>query len=267
MSDTPDILKRIIARKSEEIVENSSAISLSAIKDKASSAPVPRDFVGNIRVKLKSGKPAIIAEIKKASPSKGILREDFSPGDIAKSYAKAGAACLSILTDVDYFQGANQHLIEARNACDLPVIRKDFIIDEYQIYEARVIGADCILLITAVLNDKKLHELSNLALSLQMAVLVEVHNKDELIKALKLNLPLLGINNRDLHSFNTNLKTSIELLEFIPDDKIVVTESGILNKEDVKLMQDNSINTFLVGEAFMRAKDPGQKLKRLFGEI
>lgn len=267
MPNTPDILKIIVARKQQEVISNAAEISLSKMQERSANAPILRDFVGAIERKLKAKKPAIIAEIKKASPSKGVLRENFFPSDIAKSYAKAGAACLSVLTDVDYFQGANQYLVEARESCDLPVIRKDFIIDPYQVYEARAIGADCILLIAAILEDNVLQNLSRLATDLKMAVLVEVHNEHELVKALKLDLPLLGINNRNLHDFTTRLQTSIELLELIPSGKIVVTESGILNTENVSLMQDHQINSFLVGEAFMRAEDPGQQLTKLFGEI
>jgi len=265
MIATPDILKKIIARKQQEIDEKLPTIE--EIKHKAYTAPPARDFIGSIKRKLAAGKPAIIAEIKKASPSKGVLREIFSPPEIAASYAKAGAACLSVLTDVDFFQGSSKYLVQARAACELPVLCKDFIIDPLQVYEARAIGADCILLIAATLDFVVLKALADLAHELQMAVLIEVHNMDELKEVLPLDLPLIGINNRDLHSFATDLETSITLSKMIPDDKIIITESGILKSADVKLMQGNNINTFLVGEAFMRAPDPGARLTELFGRL
>jgi indole-3-glycerol phosphate synthase len=213
---------------------------------------------------LANGQAAVIAEIKKASPSKGVLREDFRPAQIAQSYASGGAACLSVLTDADYFQGHEDYLQQAREACDLPVIRKDFIIDPYQVYEARAINADCILLIVAALEDERMRELSELAHELGMDVLVEVHDAEELQRALKLNIPLMGINNRNLRTFETSLDTTLDLLDSIPDDRIVVTESGIHTAEDVVLMRNNQVNTFLVGEAFMRADEPGEKLSELF---
>jgi len=267
MPDTPDILKKIIERKNAEITECINSVSLTELKQKAWDAPATRGFTAAIRNTIAANKPAVIAEIKKASPSKGVLRENFDPGQIAKSYQKAGASCLSVLTDVDFFQGANSYLIEARTACKLPVIRKDFIIDPYQVYEARAIGADCILLIAAALDFTVLKELSDLARGLEMDILVEIHNRDELMEVLPLDLSLIGINNRDLHSFETRLETSLELLDIIPDDRIVVTESGILEPKDVRLMRKNNINAFLVGEAFMRAEDPGSRLTELFGEI
>ena len=264
MSDTPDILKKIIARKQEEIATRSRMILLYELESRVADASPVRGFVDSIRDKLSAGQSAVIAEIKKASPSKGVLREHFVPAEIAKSYAAAGAACLSVLTDIDFFQGSDEYLQQARGACELPVIRKDFIIDPYQVVEARVMGADCILLIVAVLEDEQMQTLCSLATKLGMDVLVEVHDAEELQRALKLNIPLLGINNRNLRTFETSLNTTIELLEQIPEDRIVVTESGIHSKADVELMRQHQVNTFLVGEAFMREQDPGQKLKELF---
>ncbi len=264
MNDTPDILKKIIARKHEEIDERSAKVSIEDLKQRIEMASPPRGFVNAIRTKLANDQAAVIAEIKKASPSKGVLREDFQPAQIAKSYEKGGAACLSILTDADYFQGHEDYLQQAREACELPVIRKDFIVDPYQVYEARAINADCILLIVAALEDERMRELSELAHELGMDVLVEVHDAEELQRALKLNIPLMGINNRNLRTFETSLNTTLELLDSIPEDRIVVTESGIHAIEDVALMQNNQVNTFLVGEAFMRADEPGEKLAELF---
>lgn len=264
MSNTPDILKKIIARKQEEVAACKVKISLTELEAKLDFAPPVRGFVDSIRSKLAAGQSAVISEIKKASPSKGILREDFQPAEIARSYAAAGAACLSVLTDIDFFQGSDEYLQQARAACELPVIRKDFFIDPYQVVEARVLGADCILLIVAVLEDEKMQELCSLATDLGMDVLVEVHDAEELQRALKLNVPLMGINNRNLRTFETSLNTTIELLEQIPEDRIVVTESGIHAKADVELMRKHQVNAFLVGEAFMREPDPGQKLSELF---
>lgn len=264
MNDTPDILKKIIARKHEEIAERSARVCIEDLKQRIESASPPRGFVRAIRTKLANGQAAVIAEIKKASPSKGVLREDFQPAQIAQSYAKGGAACLSVLTDADYFQGHEDYLQQAREACDLPVIRKDFIVDPYQVYEARAINADCILLIVSALEDERMAELSELAHELGMDVLVEVHDAAELQRALKLNIPLMGINNRNLRTFETSLNTTLDLLDSIPDDRIVVTESGIHTIEDVALMRKNHVNTFLVGEAFMRAAEPGEKLSELF---
>lgn len=264
MSDTPDILKKIISRKIEEINERKQRCDLSAIRKLAQQADACRGFVKAIKNKIDAGQSGVIAEIKKASPSKGVIREDFHPAKIAASYEKAGAACLSVLTDADFFQGSEDYLQQARDACSLPVIRKDFIIDPYQVYEARAIDADCILLIVAVLNDTQLEELSSLALSLDMDVLVEVHDAQELQRALKLKLPLIGINNRNLRTFEVSLDTTLGLLKQIPKDRIVVTESAIHSKEDVALMRENNVNAFLVGEAFMRAKDPGKELAKLF---
>jgi len=260
----PDILKKILVRKADEVSARREIISLETIKEQAQQQPVARGFVTAIREKLASGLPAVIAEIKKASPSRGILRENFDPAAIAKSYADHGAACLSVLTDIDFFQGADEYLQVARQACALPVLRKDFIIDPYQVYEARAIGADCILLIVAALDDEPLQDLNDLAHSIGMDVLVEVHNAGELDRALKLNNTLVGINNRDLRTFETSLNTTLSLLTEIPDDRIVVTESGILRPDDVSRMQQNNVHCFLVGEAFMRAEDPGQALEELF---
>jgi len=264
MKDTPDILKKIIARKLEEIAACKEKISEAELRARLDAAPVLRSFVGSIRAKLDNFHPAVIAEVKKASPSKGVLRENFNPAEIAVSYEKGGAACLSVLTDIDFFQGSDEYLQQARGACNLPVIRKDFIVDPYQVIEARVMGADCILLIVAVLEDAQMQNLCELAVELGMDVLVEAHDKAELHRALKLDVPLIGINNRNLRNFETSLGTTIGLLEQIPDDKIVVTESGIHNPQDVLLMRQHGVNTFLVGEAFMRAKEPGEKLAELF---
>jgi indole-3-glycerol phosphate synthase len=264
MADTPDILKKIIRRKLEEIDERSAKVSLQEMVARAQEAGEVRGFVAAIKAKIDAGQAGIIAEIKKASPSKGVMREDFRPAEIAVSYEQGGAACLSVLTDADFFQGSEEYLQQARAACSLPVIRKDFIIDPYQVYEARAIGADCILLIVAALNEVQLRELGNLAQKLGMDVLVEVHDAEELARALALPLPLVGINNRNLRTFEVSLNTTLDLLDKIPDDRIVVTESAIHTPEDVALMRENGVNAFLVGEAFMRAPDPGTELARLF---
>lgn len=264
MTDTPDILKKILQRKQQEIAERSKRLPINLLQQLAENAEPVRGFVEAIECKLAAGQSAVIAEVKKASPSKGVLREDFRPAEIALSYENGGAACLSVLTDQDFFQGHEDYLKQARTACQLPVIRKDFIIDPYQVFEARAIGADCILLIVAALDDDQLEQLSQLAIQLDMDVLVEVHNEEELHRALVLNLPLIGINNRDLHTFETSLETTIKLLNFIPDETIVITESGILGKEDVTFMREHGVNGFLVGEAFMRADEPGEALANLF---
>lgn len=264
MSNTPDILKKIIKRKLEEVEERKALTPYADVKKYAKSAASPRSFVYSLQRKIQAGQPAIIAEIKKASPSKGVIRENFVPADIAMSYEKGGAACLSVLTDVDFFQGHDAYLKQAREVCSLPVLRKEFIVDPFQVYESRMLGADCILLIVACLTDEQLKELSELAISLEMDVLVEVHDAEELQRALPLELPMIGINNRDLRTFETSLQTTIDLLKQIPDDCIVVTESGIHTKEDVALMQQHNVNAFLVGEAFMRADEPGEKLSELF---
>jgi len=259
-----DILEKILATKRTEIAVAQQNLPLGAVKDVATGVPAPRDFVGAIQEKIESGRPAVIAEIKKASPSKGVIRADFQPDQIARSYEKAGAACLSVLTDREYFQGAPEFLVAARGACSLPVLRKDFMIDPYQVYEARAMGADCILLIVAALSLTQMQDLEGLAMELGMAVLVESHDGHELETALQLKTPLMGINNRNLRTFETHLSTTLDLLPMIGGDRIVVTESGILAPEHVALMQQNHVNTFLVGEAFMKAPDPGGELSRLF---
>ena len=265
MNDTPDILKRILARKLQEVDERNRNTSMQELEQRVGDADAPRGFVSSIEEKINSGRAAVIAEIKKASPSRGILRKDFKPAEIASSYERGGAACLSVLTDVDYFKGADEYLQQARAACSLPVIRKDFIIDPYQVYEARVLGADCILLIVAALGDAMLGELSQLAVQLGMDVLVEVHDHVELERALEVPGRLVGINNRNLRSFETRLDVTLGMLEKIPDDRIVVTESGIHTPADVALMRANGVNAFLVGEAFMKAADPGENVVELFG--
>lgn len=266
MNNTPDILQKIIARKREEIAERSQQTSLEEMVDLAKASSACRGFVSAIDAKINSGRAAVIAEIKKASPSKGVIREDFRPAEIATSYERGGAACLSVLTDADFFQGSEEFLKQARSACSLPVIRKDFMIDPYQVYEARAMGADCILLIVAALSDEQLSELAALAADLNLDVLVEVHDADELQRALKLNLRLVGINNRNLRTFEVSLNATLDLLPQIPDGKIVVTESAIHTREDVALMRNHGVNAFLVGEAFMRADDPGAQLAALFSE-
>jgi indole-3-glycerol phosphate synthase len=263
-SDTPTILKKILARKQQEIVERSNVRPMAQLLEQIASASAPRGFATALEAKLAVGQSAVIAEIKKASPSKGVIREDFDPAAIAKSYAKGGAACLSVLTDVDFFQGADRYLTMARAACDLPVIRKDFIVDPYQIYEARAMGADCILLIVSALNEEQLYQLHEVAITMGMDVLIEVHDVAELNTALKLDNPMVGINNRNLHSFDVSLDNTFKLLEQIPSDKIVITESGIHHREDVVVMRENNVNAFLVGEAFMRSDEPGERLRDLF---
>ena len=260
-----DILNKIIATKHQEIAAAQATRPLAAVEAEAAGRPAPRDFVGAIRAKHRCGQPAIIAEIKKASPSKGVIRPDFRPADIARSYAAHGAACLSVLTDRQYFQGCPEYLQAARAACQLPVLRKDFMVDAYQVAEARAMDADCILLIAAALSLSQMQALEAQALGYGMAVLVEVHNGEELDAALQLKTPLLGINNRNLRTFDVTLDTTLGLLERIPADRIVVTESGIVKPEDVALMRQNKVETFLVGEAFMRAAEPGEELARLFG--
>ena len=259
-----DILKKIIATKVAEVAAAKAQKPLAAVQAEAAAASAPRDFVGSIRAKIAKNQAAVIAEIKKASPSKGIIREDFRPADIAKSYEQGGAACLSVLTDVEYFQGSPEYLKQARAACTLPVLRKDFMIDPYQVYEARAMGADCILLIAAALDLATMRELEQIAHRLGMAVLVEVHNGEELDLALQLETPLLGINNRNLRTFEVTLDTTLGLLSRIPQGKIVVTESGIFTADDVALMRKNNVHTFLVGEAFMRQPEPGVELAKVF---
>ena len=259
-----DILNKIIATKHEEIAAALAVKSLAAVEAEAVVQPAPRDFVGAIRSKISCGQPAVIAEIKKASPSKGVIRPDFQPAEIARSYERHGAACLSVLTDRQYFQGCPDYLQAARAACALPVLRKDFMVDAYQVAEARAMGADCILLIAAALSLADMQALEAQAHAYGMAVLVEVHNGEELDAALQLKTPLLGINNRNLRTFDVSLETTLGLLARIPAERIVVTESGILKPEDVVLMRANRVDSFLVGEAFMRAPEPGEELARLF---
>jgi indole-3-glycerol phosphate synthase len=261
----PDILLRILARKQQEIAARKQTTSIDSLQQRAREATVPRGFVAALKQRVKLGEAAVIAEIKKASPSKGVIREDFNVVEIARSYAAGGASCLSVLTDHDFFQGHEDFLIAARSVCELPVIRKDFIVDSYQVIESRAIGADCILLIVAALDDGALASLHQEAQSLGMDVLVEVHDRAELERALELNLELIGINNRDLRSFDTSLDTTIDLLELVPDDCLVVTESGIHTREDIALMRKHDVHAFLVGEAFMRVPDPGTGLRELFG--
>ncbi len=259
-----DILQKILRTKQEEITTRSAITSLAQLREQLAQASPVRGFLRAMQSKIARQQPAIIAEIKKASPSKGIIRTDFDPPAIAQSYANAGAACLSVLTDAQYFQGHETYLQAARAACDLPVIRKDFIIDPYQVYEARAIGADCILLIVAALEDQALAELYQLATDLGMDVLIEVHDEAELQRALRLNAPLIGINNRNLRTFATRLTTTLDMLTQVPADVLLVTESGIHTQADVALMREHKVNAFLVGEAFMRAPDPGSELKKLF---
>ncbi len=259
-----DILNKIIATKREEIAAGQAVKPLAVLEAEAAQQAAPRDFVGAIRQKIACGQAAVIAEIKKASPSKGVIRADFRPADIARSYAEHGAACLSVLTDRQYFQGAPEYLQAARAACALPVLRKDFIVDAYQVAEARAMGADAILLIAAALSLPEMQALERQAMDYGMAVLVEVHNGEELDAALQLQTPLLGINNRNLRTFEVSLDTTLGLLGRIPQERIVVTESGILKPEDVHLMRQSAVNAFLVGEAFMRADEPGEELGRLF---
>jgi indole-3-glycerol phosphate synthase len=259
-----DILNRIVATKREEIAQSLKKTPLAVMREDAESRLLTRDFEGALRTKIAAGLPAVIAEVKKASPSKGVIRADFIPADIAQSYAEFGAACLSVLTDRQYFQGSPDYLKQARASCDLPVLRKDFMIDPYQVYEARAMGADCILLIAACLEDAQMAELEAIAQGLNMAVLVEVHDRAELQRALRLKTPLVGINNRDLRSFEVSLDTTLGMLADVPADRLLVTESGILRREDVRLMREHGVNAFLVGEAFMRQPEPGAALAELF---
>jgi indole-3-glycerol phosphate synthase len=264
MTNTPDILKKIVARKYEEIAERAARVTQAELAEGLTAVDAPRGFVAAMEARIDAGLPAVIAEIKRASPSKGVLRKDFRPVEIARSYTAGGAACLSVLTDVDFFQGADSYLREARAACPLPVIRKDFIVDPYQVVEARAIGADCILLIAACLEDVQMHRLNDLAHELGMDVLIEVHDGAELERAVQTENRLIGINNRNLRTFEVTLQTTLELLDRIPDGRLVVTESGILEPTDVQLMREHEVHGFLVGEAFMRAADPGSRLAELF---
>ena len=263
--NTPDILARIVVTKHEEVAAARAAKPLAAVRAEAEARAADlRGFEAALRAKVAAGRPAVIAEIKKASPSKGVIRADFRPAEIAASYARHGAACLSVLTDLQYFQGCTEYLQQARAACALPVLRKDFMVDEYQVFEARAMGADCILLIAACLDDVQMADLEAVALAHGMSVLVEVHDRAELQRALKLKTPLVGINNRDLRSFSVTLDTTLGLLDEVPADRLLVTESGILADEDVARMRGADVHAFLVGEAFMRADDPGAALAALF---
>ncbi len=264
MANTPDILKKIIARKEQEILEAKKLINPDKMMEKAYENRNTRDFFSALKNKADLGQNAVIAEIKKASPSKGVLRENFNVTEIAKSYETHGAACLSVLTDKDFFQGDDQYLIDARSAVSLPVLRKEFIIEPYQVFQSRALGADCILLIAACLSDSQMEDLSMLAITLKMDVLVEVHNLEELKRTMELRLPMIGINNRNLRTFEVSLQTTLDLLDTAGSDTLVITESGILTKEDVSLMNDNGIHGFLVGEAFMRQDNPGQALQEIF---
>jgi indole-3-glycerol phosphate synthase len=260
-----NVLDRIMAVKRAEVAAAKQALPEPSMKARAAKASPPRDFVNAIKSRIASGGAAVIAEIKRASPSRGLLREDFAPAEIAKSYEAGGAACLSVLTDREFFQGAPEHLAAARGACALPALRKDFVFDPYQVCETRAMGADCILLIAACLSVPEMKNLEAQANALGMAVLVEVHNAAELDAALELRTPLVGINNRDLRTFETRLETTLGLVQYMPEDRIVVTESGIASPEEVARMRRHGVNAFLVGEAFMRAQDPGRALRALFG--
>lgn len=259
-----DILNKILARKAEEIAERSARVPLAELAARARDASPTRGFAGALQAAIAQGDPAVIAEVKKASPSRGVIRPDFRPADIAVSYEFGGAACLSVLTDIDFFQGADIYLQQAREACTLPVLRKDFTVDPYQVYEARVLGADCILLIVAALDDTQLVELSSLAMQLDMDVLVEVHDIDELERALQVPVPLVGINNRNLRTFEVSLDTTLAMKDAVPKDRVLVTESGILVPDDVTRMRAAGVDAFLVGETFMRAEEPGEALRQLF---
>ena len=260
-----DILDQIVAVKHLEVAAAQKRKSLAAVREDAHSRVLTRDFEGALRAKIAAGRPAVIAEVKKASPSKGVLRADFIPADIAQSYAEHGAACLSVLTDMEFFQGSVDYLKQARASCHLPVLRKDFMVDAYQIYESRAMGADCILLIVACLDDAQLQEFEAIARSLDMAVLVEVHDQAEMERALRLKTPLIGVNNRNLKTFEVSLDTTLQLRAMVPPERIVITESGISTRDDVLRMGAAGINAFLVGEAFMRAPEPGVALAGLFG--
>ena len=262
--DAPTILRKILARKREEVSARRKRDSLGSLEQRITEQSPVRGFSRALQERAAAAEPAVIAEVKKASPSKGVIRADFQPAQIAASYQAGGASCLSVLTDVDYFQGADSYLREARAACELPVLRKDFTVDPYQVIEARAIGADAVLLIVAALADDQMRELSAVAAQVGVDVLVEVHDRAELERALELETPLIGINNRDLHTFETRLETTLELLPYIPGDRLVVTESGIHTAEDVALMRNHQVYGFLVGEAFMRAPEPGEKLREMF---
>jgi indole-3-glycerol phosphate synthase len=265
MQKTPDILAKIVRRKREEIAERKQQRPEAQLRQALDEAPPPRDFLAALNTSIAAGRSAVIAEVKKASPSKGVIREDFDPAQIARSYEKGGASCLSVLTDIDFFQGSDDYLKQARAACTLPVIRKDFIVDPYQVLEARAMGADCILLIAACLASDEMQALHELARELKMHTLIEVHDRPEMERALQVGGELLGVNNRNLHSFEVDLNTTLELQSMVPEGTLLVTESGILDASHVALMRENGIHAFLVGEAFMRAEEPGQRLAELFG--
>lgn len=260
----PTILRKILARKAEEVAARRAKHTLASLEVGIQQQSAPRGFARALQQRVSVGEPAVIAEVKKASPSKGVIREDFRPAQIAESYHAGGASCLSVLTDQDFFQGSDEYLVQARSACDLPVLRKDFTVDPYQVVEARAMGADAVLLIVAALEDGQMFELAQTAAEAGLDVLVEVHDRAELDRALALSTPLIGVNNRDLHSFETNLQTTLDLLPHIPADRLVITESGIHTSQDVALMREADVSAFLVGEAFMRAQEPGEKLRELF---
>ncbi|WP_025732630.1 indole-3-glycerol phosphate synthase TrpC [Carnimonas nigrificans] len=264
MSTIPTVLGNILTRKREEVAARKAERPLEQVIKALETAPAPRGFVASLRERIAAGEAAVIAEVKKASPSKGVIREAFDPAEIARSYQQGGAACLSVLTDVDFFQGSDAYLQEAREACQLPVLRKDFVIDEYQLYEARALGADCVLLIVAALSDSELAALHERAVALGLDVLVEAHDAEELTRALALDIDLVGINNRDLRTFDTTLDVTFNLLPRIPEGVTLVTESGIMNREDVDRLRSANVNAFLVGERFMREEEPGKALNELF---
>jgi len=263
LSDTPTVLRSICDRKLEEIQERKTTRSVEALKDEALAQSAPRGFIDSLRMRVSAGEPAVIAEVKKASPSKGVIREHFDPAELAKSYESGGATCLSVLTDIDFFQGADEYLLAARAACQLPAIRKDFTLDSYQIWESRALGADAILLIVACLDDAQLADLYAEAREAHLDVLVEVHERVELERALTLDLDLVGINNRDLHTFDTSLQTTLDLLSEVPAGVTVVTESGLHTAADMKLMLNQGVSTFLIGESFMRQPSPGDALSNM----
>ena len=264
MSTGSDVLDKIMAHKAEEMAHAKRQVSFADVIAKANDTPDCRGFVAAMQTSLAEDRSAVIAEVKKASPSKGVIRADFKPTQIAESYQKYGASCLSVLTDAEFFQGSAEYFAQAREACTLPMLRKDFMLDEYQVYEAKAMQADCILLIVAALEDGLMQDLAGRALELGMDVLVEVHNAQELERGLRLNMPMIGINNRNLRDFSTSLNTTIDLLNSIPEGVVVVTESGIHEPEDIALMREHKVNSFLVGEAFMRADEPGQRMAKLF---
>lgn len=266
MNEATQVLQRILAHKAREVVERAERVPLKELRRQVEGAPTPRGFAEALLRRMRADPPAVIAEIKKASPSRGLLAPAFDPAAFARSYERNGATCLSVLTDQEFFQGCDEDLRQARAACRLPVLRKDFTLDSYQVYEARALGADCILLIVAALGDTQMRELAALARDLGLDVLVEVHDGEELERALQVDTPLIGINNRDLRTFDVRLQTTLELLDRIPKDRVTVTESGIQSPTDVALMREHGVNAFLVGEAFMRAPDPGAKLAELFDE-